>query len=108
MFRNGLQPTHIIVLVVVILLVFGFSRLPDIASSIGKAMKVFKKEVKELREDDAPPASGETGTGGQGATGGQDGTGQAPQAGPASSGDGPQTDDPAVRRSETTSPNSAG
>jgi sec-independent protein translocase protein TatA len=98
MFRNGLQPTHIILLVVVILLVFGFSRLPDIASSIGKAMKVFKKEVKELREDDdAPTAPGPSSTG-------QDPTSQPPSSGGTTAGDA----DPSGRRSESTSPNSAG
>ena len=54
-------PTHIVVLLVLVLLVFGSSKLPDIARSVGQSMKVFKKEVKELREDDAgaqqkPPA----------------------------------------------------
>ncbi|MGC5627265.1 twin-arginine translocase TatA/TatE family subunit [Georgenia sp. Z1344] len=75
MFRNGLQPMHILVLVVVILLVFGASRLPDIAASIGKSLKVFKKEVRELREDDdTPTGSGQNGSGQNG--GGQDNAGQ--------------------------------
>ena len=39
------QAWHIIVLVIVILLVFGSAKLPDIASSIGKSLKVFKKEM---------------------------------------------------------------
>ncbi|MPV38902.1 Sec-independent protein translocase subunit TatA [Georgenia subflava] len=64
MFRNGLQPSHIIILVLVIILIFGASKLPDIASNIGKSMKVFKKEVKELRDDDADTSS-YTATGGQ-------------------------------------------
>ncbi|MFD1505184.1 twin-arginine translocase TatA/TatE family subunit [Georgenia yuyongxinii] len=64
MFRNGLQPTHIIILLLVILLIFGASKLPDIAKSIGQSLKVFKKEVKELREDD-DGASSYTATGGQ-------------------------------------------
>lgn len=46
------SPTHIVVLLVLILLIFGANKLPEIAGSIGKSMKVFKKEVKELREDD--------------------------------------------------------
>jgi len=51
-------PTHIVVLLVLVLLVFGSSKLPDIARSVGQSMKVFKKEVKELRDDDStdPPA----------------------------------------------------
>ncbi|MDO5063616.1 MAG: Sec-independent protein translocase subunit TatA [Actinomyces bowdenii] len=52
-----LAPWHFVVLVVVVLLVFGAGRLPDIAKSLGQSMKVFKKEIKELREDDdQPPA----------------------------------------------------
>ncbi|QKD79733.1 MULTISPECIES: Sec-independent protein translocase subunit TatA [Actinomyces] len=51
---GALKPWHWIVLLVVILLVFGAGKLPEIASSLGQSMKVFKKEVKELREDDAP------------------------------------------------------
>lgn len=49
-----IKPIHIVVLVLVILLVFGAKKLPEIAGSVGKSMKVFKKEVKELREDDVP------------------------------------------------------
>ena len=46
-------PTHIVVLLVLVLLIFGSSKLPDIARSVGQSMKVFKKEVKELRDDDS-------------------------------------------------------
>ncbi|WP_426308589.1 Sec-independent protein translocase subunit TatA [Cellulosimicrobium sp. E-16] len=58
-----LKPWHIIVLVVVILLLFGARRLPDLAKSVGQSLKIFKSEVKDLREDDTPPpAAGGTGT----------------------------------------------
>lgn len=50
-----LKPWHIIVLVVVILLLFGARRLPDLAKSVGQSLKIFKNEVKDLR-DDIPPA----------------------------------------------------
>ncbi|BDA65713.1 Sec-independent protein translocase subunit TatA [Actinomyces capricornis] len=54
---GAFKPWHWIVLIVVVVLVFGAGRLPDIAKSLGQSMKVFKKEVKELREDDdQPPA----------------------------------------------------
>ncbi|WP_413450120.1 twin-arginine translocase TatA/TatE family subunit [Georgenia phoenicis] len=50
---------QILIIVLVIVLIFGAKRLPDVASSIGKSLKIFKKEVSELREDDAtPPPSG--------------------------------------------------
>ncbi|MDR2374475.1 MAG: Sec-independent protein translocase subunit TatA [Bifidobacteriaceae bacterium] len=51
---------HIVVLVIVVLLLFGARKLPDIARSIGQSLKVFKKEVRELQEDKpaaAPPAA---------------------------------------------------
>lgn len=65
------QAWHIIVLVIVILLVFGSAKLPDIASSIGKSLKVFKKEITELKEDtDTTGTTGTTGTAGSAGTAG--------------------------------------
>ncbi|AEE46083.1 Sec-independent protein translocase subunit TatA [Cellulomonas fimi] len=56
MFRN-VSAWHIIVLVVVVLLLFGANRLPGLAKSVGQSLKIFKSEVKDLRDDsDAPPA----------------------------------------------------
>ncbi|AEI12263.1 Sec-independent protein translocase subunit TatA [Cellulomonas gilvus] len=47
---------HIVVLVVVVVLLFGANRLPDLARSVGQSMKIFKNEVKDLRDDDKPAA----------------------------------------------------
>ena len=47
------QVWHMIGLRVLVLIVFGSSKLPDIAKSVGQSMKVFKKEIKELRDDDS-------------------------------------------------------
>lgn len=47
-----LAPWHLVVVLILVLLLFGAGKLPEIAGSIGKSMKVFKKEMKELREDD--------------------------------------------------------
>jgi sec-independent protein translocase protein TatA len=52
-----LKPWHIIVLVVVILLLFGARRLPDLAKSVGQSLKIFKSEVKDLRDDDEPKST---------------------------------------------------
>ncbi len=54
MARN-LQGWHIVVLVVVIVLLFGAKRLPDVAKSVGQSLRIFKREVKDLRHDDARP-----------------------------------------------------
>ncbi|WAL63310.1 Sec-independent protein translocase subunit TatA [Amycolatopsis cynarae] len=50
---NGLQPWHLIVLVLIVVLLFGAKRLPDAARSIGKSMKIFKAETKDLRDGDS-------------------------------------------------------
>ena len=51
------QPWHILVLVVVLILLFGAKRLPDAARSLGRSMRILKTEVNALHEDapiDAP------------------------------------------------------
>jgi sec-independent protein translocase protein TatA len=48
---NALQPWHVIILVLVVVLLFGAKRLPDAARSIGKSMKIFKAETKDLSGD---------------------------------------------------------
>ncbi|VEI12576.1 twin-arginine translocase TatA/TatE family subunit [Trueperella bialowiezensis] len=47
-----MKPSHVIVLIVVLLIVFGSSKLPEIARSIGQSAKVMKKELRELQDDD--------------------------------------------------------
>ena len=51
MFANGLQGWHLIILVLLVVLLFGAKRLPDAARSIGKSMKIFKAETKDLSGD---------------------------------------------------------
>ena len=56
---GALKPWHIIIIVVAFLLLFGFKRLPDAARSLGRSMRIFKSEVKELqaeRQGDTPIA----------------------------------------------------
>ncbi|WP_067780968.1 Sec-independent protein translocase subunit TatA [Actinomyces vulturis] len=49
---GAMRPWHWIVILVLLILLFGANKLPEIAGSVGKSMKVFKKEVKELRDDE--------------------------------------------------------
>ncbi|MDO5048339.1 MAG: Sec-independent protein translocase subunit TatA [Actinomycetaceae bacterium] len=51
---GALRPWHLIVLLIVLILVFGASKLPEIAKNIGQSAKVMKKEMRELTEDDQP------------------------------------------------------
>lgn len=43
---------ELIVILFIVLLLFGSRKLPDLASSIGKSMKEFRKASKELEEDE--------------------------------------------------------
>ncbi|CAB4538571.1 unannotated protein [freshwater metagenome] len=52
---NALKPTHLIVLLVVVMVLFGAKRLPDSARSLGRSLRIFKSEMKELQEDDNKP-----------------------------------------------------
>lgn len=48
---NGLQPWHVIILVAVIIVLFGAKKLPDAARSLGKSMRIFKSEIREMQHD---------------------------------------------------------
>jgi sec-independent protein translocase protein TatA len=53
---------HILVIVLVVLLLFGSKRLPDLARSLGRSMRIIKAETRTLMDDDlagkAEPKSG--------------------------------------------------
>jgi sec-independent protein translocase protein TatA len=43
---------EVILILVVVLLVFGAARLPEIGKALGKGIKEFKKEVKDIKGDE--------------------------------------------------------
>jgi TatA/E family protein of Tat protein translocase len=45
------EPSHILLLLVVLVVLFGAKRLPDSARSLGKSMRIFKGEMKEMKEE---------------------------------------------------------
>ena len=49
MFKFGMG--ELIVILLIILLLFGASRLPEIARALGKAIKEFRKAGKEIKDD---------------------------------------------------------
>ena len=53
------EPTHILLVLVVIILLFGAKRLPDSARSLGKSLKIFKSEIKDTKEDKKPDSDGQ-------------------------------------------------
>jgi twin arginine-targeting protein translocase, TatA/E family len=48
----SLGPWEIAIIVLLIVLLFGAKKLPDAARSIGRSMRIFKSEVKEMKKDD--------------------------------------------------------
>ena len=53
MFGLGMQ--ELLIILGIAILVFGATRLPEIGSGIGKAIKNFKKSIKESPEIDVTP-----------------------------------------------------
>ncbi|MFF7182392.1 Sec-independent protein translocase subunit TatA [Streptomyces sp. NPDC008121] len=51
-----LGPTEIILILVVIILLFGAKKLPDMARSLGKSARILKSEAKAMKSDDQQSA----------------------------------------------------
>jgi sec-independent protein translocase protein TatA len=51
MWSNVLTGWHLLILVGLGVLVFGYRKLPEAARSLGKSMRIFKAEMRELQQD---------------------------------------------------------
>lgn len=53
------HPWAILIILLLIVLLFGSSKLPDLARNLGRSMRIVKKEVREMKADDegATPAA---------------------------------------------------
>jgi sec-independent protein translocase protein TatA len=51
---GDLSFSHILILLLVLVLVFGAKRIPEIGSSLGQGIKEFKRSLKEATGDDQP------------------------------------------------------
>ena len=58
----GLGAPELIVILIILLVLFGGSKLPSLARGLGQSVKEFKKASKEISEDDKPeePKKAET------------------------------------------------
>lgn len=56
MFR-ALEPWHLIVLLLVVVLLFGGRRLPDAARGLGRSLRIFKSEMKQMQDDEPRTAT---------------------------------------------------
>src|SRR3954464_13257283 len=52
----GLGTSEILIILLVVLLLFGSAKLPQLARSLGKSARILKAETKGLRDDDDEPA----------------------------------------------------
>ena len=48
--RGLLQPMHILVILVIVLIIFGPGKLPELGSAIGKALRGFKRSMEDAKE----------------------------------------------------------
>ena len=46
------EPSHLLLILVVVVVLFGSRRLPDAARGLGRSMRIFKSEVKQMKDDD--------------------------------------------------------
>jgi sec-independent protein translocase protein TatA len=56
MFGIGLQ--ELIIILVIVVLLFGATRLPQIGAGIGEGIRNFKKSMKDEKEEDKKDAGG--------------------------------------------------
>ncbi|TVP71387.1 MAG: twin-arginine translocase TatA/TatE family subunit [Nitriliruptor sp.] len=47
-----LGPTELVIILIIVMLLFGAKRLPDLAGSIGTSMKEFRKATKDALDDE--------------------------------------------------------
>lgn len=59
-FIGGLGTSEIMVILVVVLLLFGAKRIPELARGLGKGIREFKDATKEIKNDIEKAANDET------------------------------------------------
>ncbi len=55
----GLSPMHLILILIIVLVIFGPSRLPGLGRGVGEAIRGFKKGLEGGDEIDVTPKSGQ-------------------------------------------------
>ena len=57
MFEGLFQPTHLILVLAIALLVFGPRKLPELGQGLGKGIRGFKDALRGIREDSERPVA---------------------------------------------------
>lgn len=53
---GSIGPTELILILLIVIIIFGAKKLPDLGKSIGEGIKNFKKSVSEGKDDDKSQA----------------------------------------------------
>ncbi len=56
MFEGLFQPMHLLVILIIALIIFGPGKLPELGSSLGKAIRGFKQAMNEPDEKKEDPS----------------------------------------------------
>jgi sec-independent protein translocase protein TatA len=54
---GNLSGWHLLIIIAIVLLLFGAPKLPGLARSLGQSMRIFKSEVKQMKDDEKPADS---------------------------------------------------
>jgi sec-independent protein translocase protein TatA len=49
----GLGAPELVLILIAILLLFGYKKLPDASRSLGRSLRIFKGEMKGMKDDDS-------------------------------------------------------
>jgi sec-independent protein translocase protein TatA len=57
MFEGLFQPMHLILILLIVLIIFGPGKLPDLGEGLGKSIKAFKKAMSDEKSEknEVPP-----------------------------------------------------
>ena len=57
MLRSGLEPWHLLVVAIVVIVLFGSRKLPDTARALGKSMRILKSDAKAMKSESGPASA---------------------------------------------------
>ena len=52
------HPAQLLILLAIVVLLFGGKKMPEAARGLGRSLRIFKSEVKEMQEEDKSSAAG--------------------------------------------------
>ena len=59
LFLGSLGPTELLLILLIVIIIFGARKLPDLGKSLGDGIKNFKKSMNTKDEDDKPSKKNE-------------------------------------------------